>query len=235
MRKPRRIKPYGPQALLLEWQQEISPSISQGVHGYAKMISKWPGVVECVPAYASLLVKLDNRSGVETVRERIYFMKILEEYSESSRIIQLPVCYGGEYGADLPQVAAATNLSRATITELHSQPIYQVYQLGFQPGFAFLGQLDQRLAMPRKAVPRTVVPAGSVAIAERQTAIYPSPSPGGWQLIGRCPVPMVDFEAERPERLGVLQAGDKVRFTPINVKEFLQYQQQPQSWWKQSK
>ena len=235
MRKPRTIKSYGPKALLLEWEQLISPAINQGVHAYGAAISDWPEVVECIPAYASLLVKLHHPMDTDRIRERIYSGVVIKETADDRRRIVLPVCYGGEFGVDLTAVAAATNLSEQDVIELHSGRTYQVYQLGFQPGFAFLGDLDDRLTLPRRAAPRSSVPAGSVAIAERQTAVYPSPSPGGWQLIGRCPVPVVNFNAEQPEALALLQPGDEVRFTPIDESKFSQLQQQPNVWWEQFK
>ena len=233
MRKPRTIKDYGGRALLLEWEQVIAPEVNQGVHAYAAWISRWPEVLECVSAYASLLVKLRAEGLKDGIRERIYDEAILEVPADNERELCLPVVYGKDYGPDLAAIAKALRLPERSIIDLHLKRSYRVYQLGFQPGFAFLGNLDERLSLPRRRVPRARVPAGSVAIAGRQTAVYPNASPGGWHLLGRCPVPLVNYEASRPEELNVLQAGDKVRFLAITAAEFDELKQQPQLWWKQ--
>ena len=126
----------------------------------------------------------------------------------------LPVCYGGEYGPDLAEVARFGACSEADVIERHRRVSYRVYMLGFQPGFAYLGSVDPRIAAPRRATPRVRVPAGSVGIAGRQTGVYPVESPGGWQLIGRTPVSMFDLQREAPS---LLRAGDIVRFEPVEA------------------
>ena len=129
------------------------------------------------------------------------------------REVTLPVCYGGARGPDLADVARFGRCSEAEVVERHSSAPYRVYMLGFQPGFAYLGAVDPRIAAPRRATPRVHVPAGSVGIAGRQTGVYPVASPGGWQLVGRTPLRIFDMSRSDPFLLG---AGDLVRFEPID-------------------
>ena len=130
----------------------------------------------------------------------------------------LPVYYAPESGEDLESLAASTGLSTDEVIAIHSEEEYRVYAIGFAPGFAYLGQVDERIAAPRLATPRQRVPRGAVAIADRQTAVYPAVSPGGWNLIGRCPVRMFDPEANPSMPVAV---GDRVRFEPVNRQRFL--------------
>jgi inhibitor of KinA len=130
---------------------------------------------------------------------------------------RLPVCYGEGFGADLADVAAAAGMSAEAVVQLHSSTEFKVYMLGFMPGFAFMGDLPSALAVPRRREPRLRVPAGSVAITGSLTAIYPWESPGGWQLLGRCPVPLFDPGAAMP---ALLAQGDSVCFEPVSADHF---------------
>ena len=131
--------------------------------------------------------------------------------------IAIPVCYGGELGPDLANVAAFARMSERDVIALHAEPAYRVFMLGFVAGFAYMGIVDARIAMPRHPTPRVRVPLGSVGIAGVQTGIYPAETPGGWQLIGRTPVK--PFDATRSEPF-LMKAGDSVRFTPIDRAEY---------------
>ena len=128
-------------------------------------------------------------------------------------IVTIPVCYGGQFGPDLDDVAAHTGLAPREVIALHSEPLYLVYMIGFTLGFPYLGGMDPRIATPRLTTPRTVVPAGSVGIAGNQTGVYPSASPGGWRLIGRTPLRLADPSADPP---CLLRAGNRIRFVPID-------------------
>jgi KipI family sensor histidine kinase inhibitor len=130
----------------------------------------------------------------------------------------LPVYYDVEAGADLSDLAEASGLSVDQVIEIHSSTPYRVYAIGFAPGFAYLGQVDERIARPRLATPRLRVPKGSVAIADRQTAVYPDTSPGGWNLIGRCPVEMFNPASDPIMPVSV---GDRVTFEPVDRARFL--------------
>ena len=224
MRLPRSIQTYGPTALLLNWEQDIDPAISAGVHAYARVLREVTGVLECVPAYASLLVCFNPAEmRVDQLRDHCYDLRPPVSDSIGELLHELPVCYDGP---ELVTAAKVLQLRPADIVELHTGREYLVYQLGFRPGFAFLGQTDARLDISRLATPRASVPAGSVGLAGRQTGVYPSPSPGGWQLIGRCPLPLL-----RPaDDFARLHAGDQVRFRAIEQKEYDHLLKNPSPW-----
>ena len=178
------------------------------------------GVIDLHPAYASLLVIFDpvrwDHAGLEQIlRERLEQSGHLE--LPPPRQIEIPVCYGGEYGPDLESVSRMHQITPAEIVRLHCSPVYTVYFLGFAPGFAYLGGLPDAIATPRLDSPRKQVPAGSVGIAGSQTGVYPFATPGGWRLIGRTPLRM--FEPGR-NRISLLQMGDEVRFVPITTDRF---------------
>ncbi|MNQ86793.1 Kinase A inhibitor [compost metagenome] len=153
-----------------------------------------------------------------------YIMQLLDAYEEDEgiagqlgNIIQIPVCYESAYAPDLGEVAAYHQVDEDEIVKWHTSRVYLVYMIGFAPGFPYLGGLDERLVTPRKSVPRTVIPVGSVGIGGAQTGVYPFETPGGWQLIGRTPVRMFRPEAIPPS---LLQAGDQVKFEPITSEQF---------------
>ena len=132
--------------------------------------------------------------------------------------MEIPVCYGGEFGPDLDEVAALHRISADRVVELHSSATYLVYFLGFVPGFAYLGELPKELITPRLATPRKKGPCGSVGIAGNQTGVYPFETPGGWRLLGRTPLAM--FRTDR-EGLSLLSIGDRVRFVPVSREQFV--------------
>lgn len=176
------------------------------------------GLEETVPAYASLLVKYDPfltdydaLCGTLRALERQLSASAVTE----GKIVEIPVCYGGAYGEDLPFVARHAGMTEREVIALHSGQPYRIYMLGFLPGFPYLGGLDERLHTPRLSTPRTRIPAGSVGIGGKQTGIYPMESPGGWQLIGRTPLTL--FAPGEPLPYA---AGDRIRFTPITKAEF---------------
>ncbi len=172
------------------------------------------------PAYCSLLIKFDALRMLHEELEEIlrgYLARLDDVKLPEARLVEVPVCYGGEFGPDLAEVCTMRGVTAARAVELHASVEYLVYFLGFVPGFAYLGELPKELVMPRLAAPRRKVAAGSVGIAGNQTGVYPFATPGGWRLIGRTPVRM--FRADR-EGLSVLSIGDRVRFTPISAERF---------------
>lgn len=176
------------------------------------------GVSEMIPAYASLLIKYDpflTDYAVLADRLRELERHISSSAAQEGRIVDIPVCYGGKYGEDLPFVAHHAGLSEKDVIALHAGRTYRIYMLGFLPGFPYLGGLDSRLFTPRLDTPRTSIPAGSVGIGGQQTGIYPMESPGGWQLIGRTPLTL--FSPSQPLPYA---AGDRIRFVPIGEGEF---------------
>lgn len=224
LRLPHHILPYGPGALLINWEQRIAPDISTSVHAYAAALLAHPAVVECIPAYASLLVRFAAAQiSAYQLREFIYELRPKTVAPQNVVTHDLPVLYDGP---DLDFVAGKLGLSTSEIISLHTSSVYLVYQLGFQPGFAFLGDTPEALEIERRESPRLKVPAGSVGLAGRQTGIYPMDGPGGWQLIGRCPLPVVRPGTD-PTRL---RAGDRVGFRSVSAKEFLQLSKSVELW-----
>jgi inhibitor of KinA len=138
-------------------------------------------------------------------------------YAEATAPVDIPVCYGGDYGPDLALVAKFAGITETEVVRLHTDEVYTVYMIGFAPGFPYLGGLDSRIAMPRRATPRVSIPAGSVGIAGAQTGVYPNESPGGWQVIGRTPIQLFDAEKLPPS---LLRPGNTVRFHPISEDEY---------------
>ena len=176
------------------------------------------------PAYCSLLVKFDplklRHSELQEVL-RGYLARMEKLALPDPRRVEIPVCYGGEYGPDLEEVAESHGITAAQAIELHNSTDYVVYFLGFAPGFAYLGELPEALVTPRLPMPRRSVPAGSVGIAGSQTGVYPIATPGGWRLLGRTPVKM--FQPDRAE-ISLLSIGDRVRFVPISQEQFSKLQ-----------
>ena len=203
-------------------QSQITLHAHQQIRKLLRLMQSEPvaGVRNFHPAYSSLLVKFDalrmRHEELETILQG-YLERLDEVRLPESRLMEIPVCYGGEYGPDLAEVSAMRGMTEAQAIELHASPEYLVYFLGFVPGFAYLGELPQALVTPRLATPRLRVPAGSVGIAGNQTGVYPVATPGGWRLIGRTPVAM--FRTER-DGLSLLSIGDRVRFVPISVERF---------------
>jgi KipI family sensor histidine kinase inhibitor len=210
------------QSLLVYFGQEITLHAHQQVMKLLRLLELEPiaGVRNLHPAYCSLLVKFDalqmRHEEVEAILRR-YLERLEEVNLPEPRQVEIPVCYGREFGPDLSDVCAIHGLTHAQAIELHASAEYLVYFLGFVPGFGYLGELPEALVTPRLAAPRRRVPAGSVGIAGNQTGIYPFATPGGWRLIGRTPVRM--FQAER-DGLSLLSIGDHVRFMPISTERF---------------
>lgn len=217
-----RILTAGDSALTVEFGNEISEEINGRVQALDDAIQKAgiPGVVETVPTYRSLLVCYDPCIVRQKALARA-IARLADGLGSSSapagRIVEIPVCYGGEFGEDLPDVAAHAGLSEEEVVKIHSSRDYLIYMLGFLPGFAYLGGLDARIATPRLSTPRVKIPAGSVAIGGEQTGIYPIASPGGWRLIGGTPVRPYDPAREDPI---LYRAGDRIRFVPVSREEY---------------
>lgn len=223
MESPTRFETLAEDALLLRFGDRIDIELNARVQVAAACLRRLPRV-ECVPAYASVLLRFDPRDwpgdGGPHLQLQAAVDAALAETGEgvaAARELVIPVCYGGEYGPDLAEVAAHCGLDEAAVPALHAAADYRVAMLGFAPGFPYLLGLDPRLMMPRRSDPRQRVPAGSVAIGGRQTGIYPEALPGGWQVIGRTPLRLFDLAAEAP---ALLAAGDRVRFRAIDADAF---------------
>jgi KipI family sensor histidine kinase inhibitor len=203
-------------------QSPITLQANEKVRKLLRLLELEPveGVRNLHPAYCSLLVKFDALKLRHEEMEGIlrgYLARIDDVKLPEPRLVEIPVCYGSEFGSDLAEVAALRGMTAAQVVERHTAVEYLVYFLGFVPGFAYLGELDKELVTPRLASPRRRVAAGSVGIAGNQTGVYPFATPGGWRLLGRTPVKM--FRADR-EGLSLLTIGDRVKFTPIDAERF---------------
>jgi KipI family sensor histidine kinase inhibitor len=215
-------------ALLLRFGERIDVDLNAQVQAAAASLGSRLPELECVPAYASLLLRFDPSTwaGNDGLHPHQRLQAVVsaalrdrDQVTIASRELIIPVCYGGEYGPDLDEVAACCGLDADAVVARHTAGNYRVAMLGFAPGFPYLLGLDPQLAVSRRTDPRQRVPAGSVAIGGSQTGIYPEVLPGGWQLIGRTPLRLFDVTASEPS---LLAAGDRVRFRAIDEATFRQ-------------
>lgn len=217
------IAPAGDLALMIEFENEISPETNARVRAadfYLREESGWEGLLEIIPTYRSLLVYFDP--GVwdyNRLKEELMALPDLIKKTEvpNPSTLEIPVVYGGEYGPDLEYVAEHNGISTEEVVEIHHSSSYLIYMLGFVPGFPYLGGMSEKIATPRLKSPRVAIPAGSIGIAGAQTGIYPLESPGGWQLIGRTPLKLFDPEKEDPF---LPKPGHYLKFFPIEEKDF---------------
>jgi len=218
---PVRFIPLGDSAITVEFGNAIDSPINTRVVAFADTVAAqdWPGILDVVPTYRSVTVHFDPLRWDSTdliARLTTVPRLMLRKTASQTSLHTIPVLYGGEWGPDLQDLATFAGLKPADVITLHTSVRYRVYMLGFSPGFPYLGLVPDRLAMPRLSTPRTTVPAGSVGIADRQTGIYPSASPGGWRLIGRTPLSLYRPTSQNPF---LLKAGDFVQFKPIEREE----------------
>jgi KipI family sensor histidine kinase inhibitor len=213
--KPK-IVPIGDSVVLVQLGDEIDLATNQRVHALSALINVSPleGLIETVPAYATLLIHYDPlvlsfTQAKNYLQEKM--IQVNDRASQNPRQIEVPTTYGGQYGIDLESVAGHCGLQIQDVIRIHSEKLYTVFMMGFTPGFPYMGKLDDVIVTPRLETPRTRVPAGTVAIAGFQTGIYPIDSPGGWQLIGWTALRLFDLESESPF---LFSPGDKVKFVP---------------------
>lgn len=209
-----KILPLGDASILVQLGSEIDISVNRRIHALASLLDVLPfdGMVETVPAYATLLVQYDPLA-ISFTQVRDFLREKISQVEETAprkpKQVEVPVRYGGEYGIDLETVARHLHLQAEDVISIHTQRTYTVFMMGFTPGFPYMGKLDDALVMPRLETPRTRVPAGTVAIAGSQTGIYPIASPGGWKLIGWTPLQLFDPRSETPF---LFSPGDEVKF-----------------------
>ncbi len=233
------LYPLGDAALVVNFGDVIGEQIQRRVQVLTRCLQErsLPWLIELVPAFTSVTVYYDpllvmqsvGRCGqgasgdVSSIYESVCDMveqvvrQMPDAGSFQAREVEIPVCYGGEYGPDLAEVAEGNGLWADEVVRIHCSGEYRVYLIGFAPGFPYLGGMSERIAAPRRSSPRLQIPAGSVGIAGRQTGVYPIETPGGWQLIGRTPIPLFLPDADPPS---LLQAGDVVRFKSITAEEY---------------
>jgi len=209
-------------SLIIYFGNEISQDVSTKVKKAFKSISalKDEALIEIIPSYNSIFITYDIFTyNFNTLKEKIessITLDILEKIEE--KIVTIDVYYGSEVGFDLEDISKKTSLSISEIISIHSNKLYDVYAIGFLPGFAYLGNVDKRIAMSRLSSPRKIIPKGSLAIADTQSAIYPQNSPGGWNIIGKTAMKLFD---KKLATLSPLSVGNKVNFNPITKEEFL--------------
>ena len=221
------ISPISETSALIEFGSEISEDINKKVRTFCTYLDEHPfnGMIEYIPAFASVSVvynplKMNSQSPYEVVKSVLedILSKLDFSSADEEHIVEIPVCYGGEFGPDIEHVAEINNLTVDELIKIHSEGKYLVYMIGFAPGFPYIGGMSGKIAAPRRESPRTLIPAGSVGIAGIQTGVYPIETPGGWQLIGRTPVELFNLDRQ-PQSL--LKSGDIAKFYPISYDEYL--------------
>lgn len=226
-----RIAAAGDRCLMIEVGRHVDPQINRTVHAVAESLLEQaiPGVTDVVPAFTTVAVHYRPEAiepdAAQQATPHLRLVSAIEAVlargvtatRTAQRTVEIPVCYGGEFGPDLEEVASSCGLTAQQVIELHGASDHMVYMLGFAPGFPYMGGLDPRLAMPRRKTPRVRIPAGTVAIAREQSAVYTLETPGGWNLIGRTPIELFTPRANPP---ALLQPGDRVRFVPISREQF---------------
>lgn len=221
-----RIEIAGESGLILYFSDVITPEAAAQVASIYRHLHQLSDsrISDLIPSYNSILVLYDCLQ-IDALRCTGWLRREVEKAAQvrahtegQSALVEVPVYYGKEVGIDLTEVSEQTGMSTDEIVELHTSVVYNVYAIGFAPGFAYLGLTQDALRVSRKSSPRLKVPKGSVALADNQTAIYPSVSPGGWQIIGRTPMELVDWCASP---IAPFAVGGRVKFIPIEREEYL--------------
>jgi KipI family sensor histidine kinase inhibitor len=214
----------GENALLIYFGDKIDATLPEKIGNFANQLKNTLSdvIVDLIPSYTSLHVSYDlNKIAEQDLRSQIEQCLTQQESQSSvleSNTTHIPVYYGLEVGLDLERLLAEKNLDLESFIELHTEQAYLIYAIGFSPAFAFLGEVDERIQLPRLPTPRIKIPAGSVGIAESQTAIYPADSSGGWNIVGRT---LLDLSLNNPENVDKFRVGDKVKFYSITRDEYL--------------
>jgi inhibitor of KinA len=223
------FSPLGDRAITITLGATIDEATHKRVRAATQAlgVSGIAGITDVVPAFASVTIHYDPAAIAGDASDSPYarlttqlsrtLAEIGTEDLPAPRIVELPVCYGGDFGPDLDDVAKRHALTTDEVVRIHTEGDYLVYMVGFMPGFAYLGGLSDRIATPRRSSPRTAVPGGSVGIGGQQTGVYPMQSPGGWNLIGRTPLKI--FDITRDDQT-LLATGDRVRFVSISASEY---------------
>ncbi len=230
---PYTIFPIGDNAVTIEFGNTINDSINKEVINRFHQIQgdPIPGVIDVFPSYSSITLYYDllkvKKNGINSATAFETIKKILEarmlmpviEHLTEPRLVKIPVCYETEFAPDLHQFLIIKNITKEELIEIHTATIYKVFMIGFLPGFAYMGEVNEKIVMPRKSKPKMVA-AGSVGIAGKQTGIYPLISPGGWQIIGRTPLKI--FDPGQKEEI-LLRTGDHIQFYSISKIEYADY------------
>ncbi|RXJ74533.1 allophanate hydrolase [Veronia nyctiphanis] len=213
------------QSCIVYLGEGVSETIAEQVLHSSRALREKLGeqLIDLVPSYNSILVYFDLQHTdrfqiISQIKHILSDNENMPKVSASSSEIEIPVYYGDEVALDMNDIIQHSSLSRSEVIDAHMGKSYRVYAMGFSPGFSYLGSLCESIQIPRKSTPRLKVPAGSVGLADDQTAIYPSETPGGWQIIGRTPISVLDWESETLAKVSV---GDSVRFVAIDKDTYL--------------
>lgn len=210
--------PYGESAVLLNFKQEIDTQVNESVISMNEILWNMPEVEYTIPAYCSITVGFDrDKISTKKLIKKIKGIDIPKYEKQSQRFITVPVCYEKEFAPDMDEVSSQTRLSNQEIIHHHSDLEYRVFMIGFIPGFPYMGILNEKLRTTRKKRPDKNIVGGSVGLAGMQTGIYPFQSPGGWQIIGRTPLNLVDNQYKDQF---LFKPGDKVKFQPVDEVKF---------------
>ena len=219
-------KLYGRSAILVEWPANISQDIIQDIISFERKIKEIDSILDTIIAYNSLLIRYQN----PIVDQELTISQLKNEYAASTYLMKqdqflwdIPVCYDASFGLDLEEIANEKKCSVADIIRLHTDTNYLVYFIGFQPGFLYLGGLQQNLHVPRKSNPRVRVDKGSVGIGGAQTGVYPQNSSGGWNIIGKSPLNFFDINASEP---CFAKPGDRIQFVAVDIHTFYQIERE---------
>lgn len=223
------FSPLSEQALVIETGPIISKETESAVRKISTLLEKRPPewMIEFIPAFTTVTVFYDpcRIKQAEAEQElRILLSELDEIEAPAPRMVEIPVCYGGEFGPDLGFVAQHNDLSEEEVIEIHTGGTYRVHMIGFAPGFPFIGGMSEKIAAPRRESPRLRIPERTVGIAGMQTGVYPIETPGGWQLIGRTPLRLFRPDRDIPS---LLQAGDEIRFTQIDEAAYREQEAKP--------
>lgn len=228
MKEEPTISQFGDHGILIRYPKAIVKTINQSLTQHTHyLVDEYPNLIEGFTiTYQESAIYLNPEVLVESAI-RLFTQKLNKanlhvNLQDNSTVLHIPVCYEASFALDIEEIAEAKSLKVSEIIEFHTQRIYPVYFIGFSPGFPYLGGMNEKIAHPRKASPRTKVEAGSVGIAGSQTGVYPNESPGGWNIIGRSPLNFFNTHKERPS---LLKAGDYIRFEEISLAEFERIQQ----------
>lgn len=220
-----KFHPLGDQAIVVTAGESISKESTALVRAIAEKItdSEIPWVTDVIQAYVTVTICYEADGGMTYAEMEKRLQELLSGIRPATegegRTVEIPVCYGGDFGPDLAFVAQHNGLDEKEVVRIHSGNTYDVKMIGFAPGFPFLGGMDERIAAPRRPSPRLEIPARTVGIAGAQTGVYPIGTPGGWQLIGRTPIDLFLPDEEIPS---LLRPGDRVRFRPVSPEEYKQ-------------
>ncbi len=226
------IHPLGDNAAIIQLSDHISIETHRKIQMICSYLEQYPKewITEVIPAFTTIAIfynpamiaALSHTSSLPYDYICAELRKIAAELNQETpipqRMVEIPVCYGGEFGPDLEFVADINNISTSEVVRLHSSGEYLVHMIGFAPGFPYIGGMQAGIAAPRKKTPRGKIPAGSVGIAGEQTGVYPIETPGGWQIIGRTPLRL--FQPNKEHQPTLLKAGDSIKFIPISFEEY---------------